>query len=551
MIAKVCEPGSDLGRGMSYLLGPGKNNEHSEQRVIASTGAAVLDGPTPLWFPGDDAMIHAGAEWRFSASRALGRSMESAWAEQSESLLVAAGGRGMGQDVDSVSDRGRRPADIEREGELLVDEPWAGREKPAQKPHVFHAVLSLDAKEGQLSDEQWGRIAADYVEEMGLAGREGEPDVRWAAVRHGLSKNGNDHIHIMASKVNSAGAWWDDRYWKVRSRGAADGIEERYGLRPVKDSAEHKASPEPSRGDFRRADWWEHSKEPIDALTQLSNVVRSSAVKASTEAQFIKDVRRQGVRIRPRFEKGGRTAVTGYSATADKGSDAGWKGGKQLGVDLSLTNLRKTWEDTPENRAEALQLWTRSTTVTPRKETPLQLQRWNTTQQHLAAEAIALGKLGPSDGQWMGASRDVAAVWAQLALQSQGPEAAAYSAAAREMARASQDRRYQARAASSGMRDAARHLSLLAMAGSPSSARGTLAVVEQMMRITEAVRAAQEARGERLRAERVAMVQSGQLRQVQGRLRTKAEMLGVAGRAPTTTLGRPGQREQDRNDRGR
>jgi len=552
MIAKVCEPGSDLGRGMSYLLGPGQNNEHSEQRIIASTGAAVLDGPTPLWFPGDDAMIHAGEQWRFSASRALGRAMESAWSEQRESLLVAAGGRGVSQEAGPKNGSGSEPADIERGGQFLVDEPWEGREKSPHKPHVFHAVLSLGAQEGQLSDEQWGRIAADYVEGMGLSGRDGEPDVRWAAVRHGLSKNGNDHIHIMASKVNSAGAWWDESYWKVRSRAAADGIEERYGLRPVKDSAHHKASPEPSRGDFRRANWWEHSKEPIDALTRLSNVVRSSAVKASTEAQFIKDVRRQGVRIRPRFEKGGRSAVSGYSATADKGSDAGWKGGKQLGVDLSLTNLRKTWEDTPQNRAEALELWTRSATVPPRQETPLQLHRWNTTQQHLAAQAIALGKIGPGDGQWMSASREAAAVWAQLALQSQGPEAAAYSAASREMARASQDRRYQARVATSGMRDAARHLSLLAMAGSPSSARGTLAVVEQMMRITEAVRAAQEARGERLRAERVATVQSGQLRQVQDRLRVKAETLGVAGRAPTTTtLSRPGQRERDRDERGR
>ncbi len=121
--------------------------------------------------------------------------------------------------------------------------------------------------------------------------------------------------------------------------------------------------------------------------------------------------------------------VSGYSVTADKGSDAGWKGGKQLGVDLSLTSLRKTWEDTPQNRAEALELWTRSATVPPRQETPLQLQRWNTTQQHLAAQAIALGKIGPGDGQWMSASREAAAVWAQLALQSQGPEAAAYSAA--------------------------------------------------------------------------------------------------------------------------
>ncbi|WP_374953992.1 relaxase/mobilization nuclease domain-containing protein [Rathayibacter sp. AY1H2] len=69
---------------------------------------------------------------------------------------------------------------------------------------VWHCSLSLRAEEGQLTDEQWGRIATDFVDRMWSAGESSaKADCRWIAVRHGLSKNGNDHIHIAVSAVRA------------------------------------------------------------------------------------------------------------------------------------------------------------------------------------------------------------------------------------------------------------------------------------------------------------------------------------------------------------
>lgn len=66
-----------------------------------------------------------------------------------------------------------------------------------------------------------------------------------------------------------------------------------------------------------------------------------------------------------------------------------------------------------------------------------------------------------------------------------------------------------------------------------------------------AARRQESARGTLVRAQRVATLQSGQLAQVQGQLRRKAETLGVAERTPSTTLVRPGQRDRDLDERGR
>jgi hypothetical protein len=63
---------------------------------------------------------------------------------------------------------------------------------------VFHCSLSPAAEDGQLTDEQWGAIANDFMKDMDFTEDGGKAPARWVTVRYGLSKNGNDHIHIVA-----------------------------------------------------------------------------------------------------------------------------------------------------------------------------------------------------------------------------------------------------------------------------------------------------------------------------------------------------------------
>ncbi len=78
---------------------------------------------------------------------------------------------------------------------------------------VFHCSLGLAAQEGWLADQQWAAIANDFMQNfmqnMDFAEDGGKAPAWWVAVRHGLSRNGNDHLHIVASMVRDDGTKWN------------------------------------------------------------------------------------------------------------------------------------------------------------------------------------------------------------------------------------------------------------------------------------------------------------------------------------------------------
>ena len=92
---------------MAYLVGPGRSNEHTDPHLVA----------------GDPAVM--------------------AWHDDNE--LSGESGRAIAHHLDQP----RRARGVEVKG-----------------GHVWHCSLSLPAREGQLSDDQWQQIASDFVAEM-------------------------------------------------------------------------------------------------------------------------------------------------------------------------------------------------------------------------------------------------------------------------------------------------------------------------------------------------------------------------------------------------
>jgi hypothetical protein len=248
--------------------------------------------------------------------------------------------------------------------QLWRDEPGVQRQLPKQarqlghqldfpkvrwqtgdpKGYVWHCSLSIPAPDGQLTDEQWTEAAHEVVKALGFDGGDGKAPCRWIAVRHGLSANGNDHIHIAVNLVREDGtkaSTWND-YRKVGR--ACSELEDRFGLTKVHGRMTGRSLPEPSRADTEISAK-HRATEPL--RTRLERKVRACAAVATSEAHFTQIARQNGLLIRPRYTPDG-TTVTGYAfadAAARRTQTGGpiWFGGGKLAPDLSVTKLRARW----------------------------------------------------------------------------------------------------------------------------------------------------------------------------------------------------------------
>lgn len=326
MIAKV-SVGARMSGLMMYLAGPGRSNEHTNQRVI--TGSETL-------IP---------------------------YAEQ------ASLGKGTVMQISRELD-----ADMRRTETVMP------------KGHVFHASISLSADDKTLTDEQWASVAHDFMKAMEFTESGGRSPVAWIAINHGVNLKGNPHIHIAASMVREDGTKWNQHESGKRAVKICRELEEKYDLQRVGQDLSSVAYVRGEKESLaRRQAMAEHrqlvktgqegtpweSLSPSEknaaiaakaAMTEQPRVVlarriRGCAAASADEGEFVRRMRREGLLVRPRFAEGASTEVTGFSV-ADRpqfGERPIWYGGGKLGKDLTLPALRGQW-DTPASAA--VQEWT-------------------------------------------------------------------------------------------------------------------------------------------------------------------------------------------------
>ena len=302
---------------MTYLVGPGRANEHTEPHLVA----------------GDDALMvwHNDDELDRDAGVAIARHL----------------------------DQPRGTFGVEVTG-----------------GHVWHCSLSLRAEEGMLTDEQWGEIARDFIAGMEFDDQEGtRAPCRWAAVRHGVSKNGNDHIHVVVNLVREDATKASTHVDFRRAQRVARALEIKHGLERLESvqaerstrgwhPAEREAqarSKAKARHELSRAQgagsgvsWEQLTRAERQARIMaemrrdqprhtLAVRVRGCAEAAQDEAEWVRRMRRVGLLVRPRFAAGRTDVIVGYSVAErpEFGERPIWYGGGQLAHDLRLPRIRE------------------------------------------------------------------------------------------------------------------------------------------------------------------------------------------------------------------
>jgi relaxase-like protein len=288
-----------------YLAGPGRSNEHSEPHLVAGDAAVMA------W--------HDDAELNHQAALQIGWQLDQPRRAFGTRVTTAVKNR-------------------------------EGHNVGVKDAHVWHCSLSLRADEPELSDEKWAHICEEFVAGMGFADPSSDDaPCRWVAVRHGRSKAGNDHVHVVVGLVREDGTKanvWNDRPNAQRLAGA---LERKYGLQVL----ESRDAGTGVRGQ-------KPAEVEVVVRDELAKTVRATAAACDNEAEFVRRMRQTpDMRIRPRFAAGRDDVVTGYSVAwaAPGAGAANWYGGGSLGADLSLPKLRAAWPDTPQDAATAIPEW--------------------------------------------------------------------------------------------------------------------------------------------------------------------------------------------------
>jgi hypothetical protein len=293
VIAKISK-GRNVTRLLYYLYGPGKSDEHADPHLIAGCRGDLLRLEPPLR-------------------------------------------------PDGKRDFGRLSG--------LLDTPLKIAGRRGRPGTVWHCVLAAAPADPLLSDQQWQAIADEFMDVMGLAGRDSSGGVRWVAVRHGLSRGGIDHVHIAATLALPDGTIPSLHNDFLRARRACRRIEEKYGL-TVTAPADRTAAARPSRAETERSARMGRSEPPRVTLRRM---VQDAAAAAVSEQDFFARLGDTGALIRYRYSDRNPGEVTGYAVAlpgnATKTGQPIWYGGAKLAPDLTLPKLRHRWASTATSTA--------------------------------------------------------------------------------------------------------------------------------------------------------------------------------------------------------
>jgi len=236
--------------------------------------------------------------------------------------------------------RARGSPDLRRLAGLLA-QPLAALAGPGYDKPVWHCAVRAAPGDRVLSDAEWGQVAAGIMDRTGLAPAGDELGVRWVAVRHA-----DDHIHLVATLARQDGTRpkiWNDFY---RVREACQDAEERFGLVATA-PADRTAARRPSRAETEQAARRGWDEPPRLTLRREVSAAAAGARTEQEFFTRLADAgivtRKRHSTINPAEVTGYSVGLPQHTA---KDGGIIWYGGGKLAADLTLPKLRARWAAT-------------------------------------------------------------------------------------------------------------------------------------------------------------------------------------------------------------
>ncbi|WMY80010.1 relaxase/mobilization nuclease domain-containing protein [Citricoccus sp. I39-566] len=422
MMPNVVRGGRMVGL-MSYLVGPGRSNEHTAPMIVG----------------GDDRVL---IEF-----------------EPGQELSVADGQR-----IGAILDAPRHAHGTEVKAPVYAwDENTQRKVKVGEKDgHVWHCSLSLAKGDREVSKDEWGAIASEFVERMGFIDPDGAKSSRWVAIHHGTSKAGNDHIHLAVQLVREDGTKANIHHDYHRAQTVCGELEKEHGLAVLESRqvARGLSGDKPAEVTRAAAEGYPQAPRP-----ELRRRLRTALATAATPSQYIERLGELNVRVAPSFAAGSTTQIRGYKVALGEAQEAVWYSPSKLDATLGWPNVLRRFDGAGREPAEALLASLHNSVK--RDWSSVQVGAFDPGQ----VEKLLSGKTGTGPD-------DLATIYARLSMHIERGKPGAFSQLSEQYARAAQGKGNVAHAVRLGARFAAK-----------DPTRGWLAVLAQANRLSRAMTA--------------------------------------------------------------
>jgi hypothetical protein len=458
MIPNITRGGSSS-RLIRYLIGSGRRNEHVRPHLVAASPELLL--------------------------------------QVGERQLALTDARGIGEFLDEPM----RAFNVQVTRPVKDQDGHATGERKAA--HVWHASLSLSPADPALGDATWRKIAEQFVNRLGFIGSSDRGHVRWAAIHHGPSSNGNDHIHIVVNLVREDGTIAGVHKDFSRAQAATRQLDHDHGLTgpegPARGAGERGIKRGELESDLRRGlDVGVDGQRPENGTRRrLETLVRACAAAAGGEREFVAGLRREGVLVSPaRHDKVHPDRITGFRVALrdNDGKPGPWYGGGRLSRELTLPRLRQSWAAV--NEAEIARAWQTSTDRhdadrATRLATPLELRQLADELEDLRGR---LQQVPPEEsGTWAQVARETAGALAALSLRVEH-QPGQLSRASRNLARTAQIRTRGSRSRRWRTLPPAQRLARIVLSVN-STSRSTSVMLIRILDLVDAVREMHDSAG--------------------------------------------------------